>query len=278
MKLKHLLLAGGLVASCQNPSQDTKTEARRSYKDDIASVLDTPESGSSAFLQSLNDAQAEKFDLSSFDIQDSLEVRKDSLLRSTSNKVFVTLDDGPNHYTSQILKMLDSLWQKATFFRVGQNVGEKYKEVAKDLVEAGHELGSHSYAHENFKKYTNLSDVKANLEKVEANFAKIGQPSPKYFRYPYGEKVKQGFRSDFSAYLKEKWYQNPVFRDIDTRDRDKKVSREKMKERLLKVKSWDIILLHENKRALWETLILIDSILDAKSLQSVPLSEKFNED
>ena len=109
MKLKHLLLAGGLVASCQSPSQDTKTETRRSYKDDIASVLDTPESGSSAFLQPLNNDQAEKSDLSFFDIQDSLEVRKDSLLRSTSNKVFVTLDDGPNQYTSQILKMLDSL-------------------------------------------------------------------------------------------------------------------------------------------------------------------------
>ena len=108
MKLKHLLLAGGLVASCQSPSQDTKTETRRSYKDDIVSVLDTPERGS-AFLQPLNDDQAEKSDLSFFDIQDSLEVRKDSLLRSTSNKVFVTLDDGPNQYTSQILKMLDSL-------------------------------------------------------------------------------------------------------------------------------------------------------------------------
>ena len=51
-----------------------------------------------------------------------------------------------------------------------------------------------------------------------------------------------------------------------------------MKEALLKVKPGDIILLHENTRAIWETLILIDSILDAKSFQSVPLSEKFNED
>lgn len=78
--------------------------------------------------------------------------------------------------------------------------------------------------------------------------------------------------------MKERWYQNPVFRDIDTRDWDKKVSREKMKEALLKVKPGDIILLHENKRALWETLILIDSILDAREYQSVPVSEKFNED
>ena len=107
MKLKHLLLAAGLVASCQTP-QDTRSINNHSCKEDIASVLDTPESGS-AFLQPLNKDQVEKSDLSSFDIQDSLEVRKDSLLRSTSNKVFVTLDDGPNQYTSQILKMLDSL-------------------------------------------------------------------------------------------------------------------------------------------------------------------------
>ena len=59
--------------------------------------------------------------------------------------------------------------KRQRFFRVGQNVGEKYKEVAKDLVDAGHELGSHSYAHENFKKYTNLSDAKENVEKVETN-------------------------------------------------------------------------------------------------------------
>lgn len=199
----------------------------------------------------------------------------DTLNAETAKKVFITLDDGPNAHTRDILKMLDSLWQKATFFRVGRNVGEKYRSVAQDLRAQGHELGSHSFGHENFAHYSTLSDVKHNIEQVEAHFDQVGQSRPQYFRYPYGSKVKQGLNSDFLAYLQQKGYQKPVFWDIDTRDRDKKVSREKMKQSLLKVKPGDIILLHENKRALGETLILIDSILDARNLQSAPLSEKF---
>lgn len=273
MKLKYLLLGAGLVATCQNPTQKHGSQLNNTIRDGFVNVFKENEG-----TGSIENKTDESLDLDFSRMQDSFSQRRERILHSIENKVFITLDDGPNKYTREILKMLDSLWQKATFFRVGQNVGEKYKEVAKDLVDAGHELGSHSYAHENFKKYTNLSDARENVEKVETNFAKIGQPRPKYFRYPYGEKVKQDFRSDFSAYLKERWYQNPVFRDIDTRDWDKKVSREKMKETLLKVKPGDIILLHENKRALWETLILIDSILDARSYQSVPVSEKFNED
>lgn len=248
MKAKYLLMAAGIGLS----SLETPLECSSGLKTWLRSE----------FTEVLKE-------------KDTIHAKIDSLQVSSAKKVFITLDDGPNRYTKDILKMLDSLWQKATFFRVGQNIDTKYRSVANDIVKQWHELGSHSYRHENFRNYHNLSWAQESIEKTEQNFEKIGHLKTKYFRYPYGEKVKQGLNSDFLTYLQKKGYQKPVFWDIDTRDWDKKTSREKMKQSLLKVKPGDIILLHENKRALGETLILIDSILDAKNLQSAPLSEKF---
>ncbi len=66
---------------------------------------------------------------------------------SAGNKVVITFDDGPSGvYTPQILKILAEKGVKATFFMVGSHV-EKYPEIAKQVVEEGHEVGNHTYGH-----------------------------------------------------------------------------------------------------------------------------------
>lgn len=66
---------------------------------------------------------------------------------SAGNKVVITFDDGPsNVYTPHILKILAEKGVKATFFLVGSHV-EKYPEVARQIVEEGHEVGNHTYGH-----------------------------------------------------------------------------------------------------------------------------------
>lgn len=50
-------------------------------------------------------------------------------------------------YTEKILFFLEEENQKATFFVLGW-IAEKYPEVVKKVINAGHEIGVHSYAHE----------------------------------------------------------------------------------------------------------------------------------
>ncbi len=66
---------------------------------------------------------------------------------SAGNKVVLTFDDGPSEaYTPHILNILAEKGVKATFFLVGSHV-EKYPEIAKQIVEEGHEVGNHTYSH-----------------------------------------------------------------------------------------------------------------------------------
>ncbi len=63
------------------------------------------------------------------------------------NKVVLTFDDGPSgKYTPEILKVLAEKGVSATFFLVGKHV-EQYPEIAKQIVEEGHEVGNHTYGH-----------------------------------------------------------------------------------------------------------------------------------
>ena len=60
--------------------------------------------------------------------------------------IALTFDDGPGEYTEELINCLVENNAKATFFMLGQNV-EAYPEIAKELSDAGMELGNHSYSH-----------------------------------------------------------------------------------------------------------------------------------
>ncbi len=66
---------------------------------------------------------------------------------SAGGRVVLTFDDGPSgNYTPQVLKILSEKGARATFFLVGTHV-EKYPDIAKQIVEEGHEVGNHTYGH-----------------------------------------------------------------------------------------------------------------------------------
>ncbi len=105
---------------------------------------------------------------------------------STSKKlVALTFDDGPsNIFTPQVLAILEQHQVKATFFVVGKRA-EKYPELIKQISQAGHELGNHTYTHP-------LSPVKAatlaqELDKTDEIIFKIINKHTQYFRPPGGK-------------------------------------------------------------------------------------------
>ncbi|MDD1505685.1 MULTISPECIES: polysaccharide deacetylase family protein [unclassified Lysinibacillus] len=105
--------------------------------------------------------------------------------KGEKKRVALTFDDGPDaKVTPQVLAILKKYDAKATFFMVGQNVS-KNSAVVKQIYEAGHEIGNHTWDH---AKLTALStaNVKQEVDRTNnAIYAAIGQ-YPTVFRPPYG--------------------------------------------------------------------------------------------
>ncbi|MEK3763557.1 polysaccharide deacetylase family protein [Solibacillus sp. FSL K6-4121] len=100
-------------------------------------------------------------------------------------KIALTFDDGPHpKVTRQILQTLDKYNAKATFFVIGQEV-VKYPEVLKEVYEAGHEIGNHTYNHE---KLTTLSQKEVNhqIQSTDELIKSVIGKNATVFRPPYG--------------------------------------------------------------------------------------------
>ncbi|GJJ75728.1 peptidoglycan-N-acetylglucosamine deacetylase [Entomortierella parvispora] len=64
--------------------------------------------------------------------------------------VALTFDDGPGLYNTQLLALLARKNVKATFYIIGKNAAEpQFSTVLKSVVDAGHQLASHTYSHDN---------------------------------------------------------------------------------------------------------------------------------
>lgn len=104
---------------------------------------------------------------------------------TTRPEVFLTFDDGPNpEITPWVLDQLAKYDAKATFFLVGDNV-RKYPRLAKEVLEAGHTIGNHTYSHMNGWK--NSSHIYLQeVEKADCIIEDVLGFRPRYFRPPYG--------------------------------------------------------------------------------------------
>jgi peptidoglycan/xylan/chitin deacetylase (PgdA/CDA1 family) len=99
--------------------------------------------------------------------------------------VAMTFDDGPHGAnTPRLLEMLKQRGIKATFFCVGQCVAE-YPEIAKRIVDEGHEIANHSWSHPQLSSMTEAS-VRDQLEKTHQAIKQATGVTPKMFRPPYG--------------------------------------------------------------------------------------------
>lgn len=79
--------------------------------------------------------------------------------------VYLTFDDGPiPESTPFILKTLAQFGIHATFFMVGDNV-RKYPDLYRQVVEAGHRIGNHTYNHMGGFKHT-IHTYSANAQKA----------------------------------------------------------------------------------------------------------------
>ncbi len=98
--------------------------------------------------------------------------------------VALTFDDGPTPYTDRLLGILTANNAKATFFEIGNKVAAN-PAGAKRVVDAGMEIGNHTWEHPNM---TTLppSDVPDQFLKANNAIAAATGVTPKLWRPPGG--------------------------------------------------------------------------------------------
>jgi peptidoglycan/xylan/chitin deacetylase (PgdA/CDA1 family) len=91
----------------------------------------------------------------------------------------------------KILDILDQYGIRTTFFMQGEWV-QQYPEATQEIARRGHELGNHSWTHQDFKPLS-AEEVAKELEDTEALVLELtGQTTMPFFRPPFGS------RSDIS--------------------------------------------------------------------------------
>ncbi len=102
--------------------------------------------------------------------------------------VALTFDDGPGNYTGKVLNVLKQNNVKATFFMDGSQVALR-PAIAKEVADAGHEIGNHTYDHFNYYSY-NKPDreqiLVAELRKTAAAIRKATGQTTRIMRVPNG--------------------------------------------------------------------------------------------
>ncbi|HDP70106.1 MAG TPA: polysaccharide deacetylase family protein [Actinobacteria bacterium] len=111
---------------------------------------------------------------------------QDGIVRKGQHKplVCLTFDDGPSlKHTPQVLDILKKKGVKGTFFVTGIYV-DKYPEIAKRIVEEGHDIGNHTYNHRGMAsgKRTILSE----LAKTDEAIRRATGARTRLFRPPRG--------------------------------------------------------------------------------------------
>jgi len=100
--------------------------------------------------------------------------------------VALTFDDGPDPKTTrEVLDALDVVSAKATFFVIAKKA-EAHPELIREILQRGHEIGLHSYAHDRLFSLRSEERVRADLEQGMRVLERLTGEKPLFFRPPIG--------------------------------------------------------------------------------------------
>lgn len=110
-----------------------------------------------------------------------------SRVETDQKVVALTFDDAPSTKTQEVLYILKEKQVKATFYEIGKGI-EQFPSEAKAIVDAGMEVGNHSYSHKRFL-LKSLSFVDYEIQKTNKLIRDSGYQGEVTFRPPNGKKL-----------------------------------------------------------------------------------------
>jgi len=103
-----------------------------------------------------------------------------------AQQIAITIDDGPNpQVTPAVLDILDAANAQATFFCIGTAV-ELQPQLAREIVQRGHTIENHSYAHRHHFSLMGPSQLQSEISRAQDVISQVTGRSPIYFRAPAG--------------------------------------------------------------------------------------------
>lgn len=116
---------------------------------------------------------------------DDYQKKKEEEQQKDKKIVALTFDDGPNPVTTpQVLAILAKYHAKGTFFMLGSKISGN-EDLLKKVMEAGHEIGNHSWDHPNLTKLS-ADQIAFQIKNTNMAIEKVTGKSPIFFRPPYG--------------------------------------------------------------------------------------------
>ena len=135
-----------------------------------------------------------------------------SSVKTSQPYIAMTFDDGPHpRNTPRVLDMLRKRNIKATFYVVGQNVGQ-YPHIVRRIVSEGHEIGNHSWSHANLSKMSDAG-VRKELGKTRDAIVAACGVKPRTLRPPYG-----ALRTSQRAWVHREFGYPTILWDVDPMD------------------------------------------------------------
>lgn len=178
----------------------------------------------------------------------------------------LSFDDGPHTNTNKILDVLKAEKIKAAFFLIGRNIKGK-EAIIQRMVQEGHTIGNHSFAHDNLYDLKTKEGFKNDLQAASDLLRTVTGKRTLFFRPPYGVTTPS-----LASAVKETgltaigW----SIRSFDTKDEEPSVI---VKRIVKQLSPGAIILLHDHPGG--TELVLKNLLLEirARDYKIVPLPE-----
>jgi peptidoglycan-N-acetylglucosamine deacetylase len=181
--------------------------------------------------------------------------------------IAITFDDGPQDVqTPRLLKMLKDRGIKATFFCVGQCVAQS-PEIARQIVEEGHEIANHSWNHPLLTKMSEAA-VKDQIDRTHNVIKQTTGVTPTLLRPPYG-----GFTVRQRAWANAVWNYKTILWDVDSLDWKHRSPAKTESIILAETKKGSIILCHDIHKATVDAMPATLDALLAKGFKFVTVTE-----
>ncbi len=202
----------------------------------------------------------------------SFDIRLNYFLKSFNKnfeikekKIALTFDDGPTELTPKFLELLKQNNTKATFFCIGKQI-EKHPEIFKQIIENGHEIGNHTFSHDNKTGFLSTKKMMEEIVKCDKTIENFGI-STSLYRPPFGVS-NPNIAKAISNLNKKSIGWN--IRSLDTILKDP----EKIFKRIQKkIKPGSIILLHDTSEKSAEVLEKLLLFLEQNQYETVTVSE-----
>lgn len=134
-----------------------------------------------------------------------VRIKKNSKIKT----IYLTFDDGPSKYTSDVIKILNEYNVKGTFFVVNSKNNSNYQQIINNK----HAIALHTYSHDYNKIYSNSDAFIKDLKEIQDKVLAATGFKATAFRFAGGSSNSYISKSDFKKVVKKTKQENLEYYD-----------------------------------------------------------------